>query len=91
MKLKSIHILTIILIVGSILFLINTTEKYANPTPTPTLNSKVVILNPRNQDPLVVSAKRENNIECDTSNPNYPMCLDIFTIKHPLNLTSITD
>lgn len=89
MKLKSIHILTIILIVGSILFLINTTEKYSNPTST--FNSKVVILNPRNQDSLVVSAKRENNIECDTSNPNYPMCLDIFTIKHPLNLTSITD
>jgi hypothetical protein len=89
MKLKSIHILIIILIVGSILFLINTTEKYANPTPN--LNSKVVILNSRNTDPLGVSVERENNITCDTSNPNYPMCLDIFTIKHPRTITNVTD
>ena len=83
MKLKSIHILIIILIVGSILFLINTTEKYEN--------AKVVILNSRNTDPLGVSVERENNITCDTSNPNYPMCLDIFTIKHPRTITNVTD
>jgi hypothetical protein len=84
MKLKSIHILIIIVILGGVLlFLINTTEKYEN--------AKVVILNPRNQPRLGISAERENNITCDTSNPNYPMCLDIFKIEHPRTIVDVNN
>jgi hypothetical protein len=76
MKLKSIHILIIILIVGSILFLINTNEKYEDV-------SNVVILNSRDTPGISPSAEREICKISDTSNPDYPMCLDVFKISHP--------
>jgi hypothetical protein len=76
MKLKSIHILIIILIVGSILFLINTNEKYEDV-------SNVVILNSRDTPAISPAAEREICRISDTSNPDYPMCLDVFKISHP--------
>jgi hypothetical protein len=84
MKIKSIHILIIILILGSILFLINTTEKYEDV-------AKVSILNTKDTISTTISSERENNIVCDTSNPNYPICLDIFKISHPKTLYDVNN
>ena len=84
MKLKSIHILIIILIVGSILFLINTNEKYEDV-------SNVVILNSRDTPAISPSAEREICNIYDTSNPDYPMCLDVFKISHPRTIVDVNN
>ena len=76
MKLKSIHILIIIAILGGILFLINIKEKYQDI-------ANVVILNPINVPKTSISANRDVNVFCDESNPDNQLCLDIFKITHP--------
>jgi hypothetical protein len=87
MKLKSIHILIIILIVGSILFLINTNEKYEKYEDV----SNVVVLNSRDTPAISPSAEREICKISDTSNPDYPMCLDVFKISHPRTIYNVNN
>jgi hypothetical protein len=76
MKLKSIHILIIIAILGGILLFINRKEKYADI-------ANVVILNPINLPKPSISGERNSNTFCDESNPDNHMCLDVFKITHP--------
>ena len=76
MKLKSIHILIIIAILGGILLFVNIKEKYVDV-------ANVVILNPINVPNPSISADRDVNALCDQSDPTYPMCLDFFKITHP--------
>jgi hypothetical protein len=80
MKLKSIHILIIIVILGGVLLFVNKKEKYTDVVDA---ESEVVILNPNDFPLATISGERENNIFCDTSNPDYPICLDFFKITHP--------
>ncbi len=84
MKLKTIHILIIIVILGGALLFVNRKEKYADIAET-------VILNPNQFPSMTVSAQRENNVFCDTSNPDYPICLDIFKINHPKTIYNPTE
>jgi hypothetical protein len=87
MKLKSIHILSILVIIigilGIILLFVNKKEKYEN--------AKVVVLNAPNLPPLSITTERENNIFCDTSTTNNQICLDIFKINHPRTMYDVNN
>jgi hypothetical protein len=78
MKLKTIHyVLIAIIIILSILFFTNNKEKYQSVD-----FSKTVILNTDGSEPIF-SSERVNNIFCDETDINNPICLDLFKISHP--------
>lgn len=70
------------LIIAAGIYFLTTKEKYEDV-------ANVVVLNPINLPPLVSSATRDNNIVCDTSNPDYPICLDVFKIIHPRTVYNV--
>jgi hypothetical protein len=76
MKLKIIHyVLIAIIIMLSILFVKNNIEKYTDV-------SQTVVLNPKDGSFPTLSVER-TQVTCDTSDSEYPICLDSFKITHP--------
>lgn len=77
MKFKIIHyILIAIIIMLTILFVKNNIEKYSD-------FSQTVVLNPKKEIVSTISTQMTQQM-CDTTDIDHPMCLDSFTITHPI-------